>query len=402
MQGLTLTVTVAGQPMKHNPDGLRESRVLADILTPENNSFGVIRLAMALAVLVSHSYYFVSGDAAREPLVRWTGHSLGEHAVQVFFFLSGVLVTESLLRGANVLDFVTGRVLRIFPGLVACILLTAFVLGPLVTGVPLSAYIGDQALPNYVMKTVFLITGAATLPGTFETLPATGLVNLSLWTLKYEVICYAALAVLGSFGLFHGRVRSVTTALLAVMVFTIFLRSPVADGPYTPADNLRYFALYFSVGTLAALLKDHVVISARATAAFLVLFVASIGTPWAELSCALFIGSATLVVATWSFGPLRQWTNAHDLSFGVYIYAAPLQQALLQVHPQLGPLALSLAVLAPTMLLAAASWTWIEKPASAARKICADALHLGLSSLLAQAQHGRSLQRPQDRHPSAG
>ena len=70
--------------------------VLADILPPDRNNFSSIRLAMALSVLVSHSYWLATGRPALEPLYRWTHHSLGEHAVQVFFFLSGVVVAQSL------------------------------------------------------------------------------------------------------------------------------------------------------------------------------------------------------------------------------------------------------------------------------------------------------------------
>ncbi len=341
--------------------------LLAEILRPEQNSFGVIRLAMAVVVLVSHSFYFVSGQASTEPLHSWTGHSLGEHAVQVFFFLSGILVTESLLRGRGVIDFVTGRILRIFPGLIVCVVLTAMMLGPISTSETLLGYLTDPALPLYVLKTISLTTGAAPLPGTFEQLPAAGLVNLSLWTLKYEILCYAGLAVLGLSGLLNGAARKPTTALIAVVVFLIFLRSPSLDVPYSQTDNLRYFALYFGMGTLASLLKDQVVISARSTIAFLALYIASIGTPWAELSCSLLLGSLTLFAATWTFGPLRAWTNARDLSFGVYIYAAPLQQVLLQADLGLSPLALSLAAVVPAVVLAAASWGWIEKPSLSAR-----------------------------------
>jgi peptidoglycan/LPS O-acetylase OafA/YrhL len=319
----------------------------------------------------------VTGSTAAEPLVSWTGHSLGEHAVQVFFFLSGILVTESLLRSRSVIDFVTGRALRIFPGLIVCVVLTALVLGPAVTSKTFVSYVSDASLLAYMTKTIALATGAAPLPGVFEQLPAPGSVNLSLWTLKYEVLCYAGLVLLGAFGVLHGKVRGLTTVVLALLVFMVFLRSPSGDAPYTQADNLRYFTLYFGIGTLAALLKDHIVISARATFAFLALFVATLGTPWVELSCALFIGSLTLLAATWSFGPLRGWTNARDLSFGIYIYAAPLQQALLQFDSGLSPIGLAATAVVPAALLAGASWTWVEKPALALRHRCTQKLTAG-------------------------
>lgn len=159
---------------------------LADMIRPRDNSFGVVRLAMALAVLVSHSYLFLG---LQEPLERWTGHSLGEHAVQVFFILSGIVVTESYRRGRGLADFAVARALRIFPALVVCVLLTATLIGPLMTTRTLAEYAGDPGVVRYVMKTLLLITGAAPLPGVFETLPAPGLVNMSLWTLKFEVMC---------------------------------------------------------------------------------------------------------------------------------------------------------------------------------------------------------------------
>jgi peptidoglycan/LPS O-acetylase OafA/YrhL len=350
---------------------------LADIMRPEQNSFGVIRVAIAVAVLVSHSFYFVAGTSTAEPLGSWTGHSLGEHAVQVFFFLSGILVTESLLRSRSMIDFVTGRLLRIFPGLIVCIVLTALVLGPLVTIKTVGAYFGDVSVLSYILKTASLATGAAPLPGVFEQLSAAGSVNLSLWTLKYEVLCYAGLTVLGAMGLLNGTARRPTTVVFALVVFTIFLRSPSGDVSYTQADNLRYFALYFGMGTLVVLLKEHVVISTKATAAFLALYIATRGTPWAELSCALFVGSLTLLAATWNFGPLRDWTNTRDLSFGIYIYAAPLQQALLQFDPGLNPLGLACVALVPATMLAGASWTWIEKPALGLRRRSTKALTAG-------------------------
>ncbi|MEQ1612357.1 MAG: acyltransferase, partial [Hyphomicrobiaceae bacterium] len=64
---------------------LKSAPRLAGILEPDRNSFGVIRLAMAIAVLVSHSYWFTTGSKIADPMVRFTGHSIGEHAVQVFF-----------------------------------------------------------------------------------------------------------------------------------------------------------------------------------------------------------------------------------------------------------------------------------------------------------------------------
>ena len=197
--------------------------VLADILSPDRNNFAAIRLAMALSVLVSHSWWLATGQSALEPLHAWTQHTLGEHAVQVFFFLSGVVVAQSLFKSGSLLDFLAARVLRIFPALIACVLLTAVVLGPLVSAGSLGAYFADRGWLAYIAKTLSLSTGSAPLPGVFADVPVKGLVNLSLWTLKYEVTCYAALALFGLAALRLPKWRGLMTAGLAVLVAALAL-----------------------------------------------------------------------------------------------------------------------------------------------------------------------------------
>ncbi|MFM9673615.1 hypothetical protein, partial [Streptomyces galilaeus] len=88
-------------------------------------------------------------------------------------------------------------------------------------------------------------------------LPASGLVNMSLWTLKYEILCYGGLAIIGFAALRHPKTRDLTALALAPLVCLIFLRAPADNVAYSSTDNLRYFALYFGVGTLAALHKDR-------------------------------------------------------------------------------------------------------------------------------------------------
>ena len=341
---------------------------LGDILAPDQNSFGVIRLAMAVAVLFSHSYWFTSGSKLADPLVRWTGHSIGEHAVQVFFFLSGILVAQSLLRSRSVLNFVVARALRIFPALIVCVALTALVLGPMFTDGSLVHYFTDKQLPIYVLKTLLLVTGSAPLPHLFQGQALPDMVNVSLWTLKYEVLCYAGLGLIGYFGLISERTRAATTILLTMLVVTVFIGQPKPLESYTFIDNLRYFALYFYAGVLAYLIRDHIRIVGWALVPFAALFVALLGTRFGELSCCLFVGYATIWAATFQYGPLRAFTNQNDYSYGLYIFAGPVQQMVISLLPNYGPTAVSLHALSVALPLAVFSWELIERPAIALRR----------------------------------
>lgn len=135
-----------------------------------NNSFGVMRLLMASLVLISHSYMYCFGTPLAEPLTAWTGHSLGQHAVQGLI-LSGILVAQSFERSRSLIRLAAARALRIFPGLIVCVLLTALVLGPLVSELTPSQYFGSPVLVAYIAKTLSLVTGSAPLPGVFSDLP---------------------------------------------------------------------------------------------------------------------------------------------------------------------------------------------------------------------------------------
>ncbi|MCB1485195.1 MAG: acyltransferase [Hyphomicrobiaceae bacterium] len=354
---------------------------LADMLAPEANNFGLVRVAMALAVLVSHGFFLYTGTTAAEPLVGWTGHSLGEHAVQVFFFLSGILVAQSFDRSRSLLDFALARVLRIFPGLLICVFVTVAFIGPAVTNLPIFAYFTHSETLAYVIKTVSLSTGSATLPGVFETAPAPGLVNMSLWTLKYEVLCYGGLAALGCVGLFKPEWRKYAAAALALGVAVIFIEQPKTADAYTAADNIRYFSVFFFAGTLAYLMRSALVIHGGVCVALFVLFVGAIGTRFGVLATAAFLGYATLYVASLPAGRMRMLANRYDVSFGVYIYACPIQQVLIGGFPEAGPAALIVFATALTLPVAMISWLVVERPSLEARKPLAAMLSGWLSSL---------------------
>jgi peptidoglycan/LPS O-acetylase OafA/YrhL len=119
------------------------TRRLADCLSADANSFNLVRLLAALSVLVSHSFVVVLGNEAVEPLMRATPYSLGQHAVNAFFVISGLMLAQSLQRDPNLVRFVQARVLRIFPGLLAYGFVFALVMRPFLTDLTLVEYLSD-------------------------------------------------------------------------------------------------------------------------------------------------------------------------------------------------------------------------------------------------------------------
>ncbi len=345
----------------------RRPIMLAEMLSPDANSFGALRLLLALLVVVSHSYYLATGIAlASEPLHAVSGYTLGQHAVQVFFILSGVLVAQSLSR-SDLLTFAAARGLRIFPALIVCVLYTALVIGPVVSTLKFDAYFSSPGLAAYIRDTLLLKTGMAPLPGVFDANPAAGVVNSSVWTLKYEVACYVVLGLAGSITLHLGIARPVGLAVLAaVLAWAVVDRPALAEGNGA-LDQIQYFTLFFGAGVLAFAMAARLPIHWAGVMLAGAVLIATNGTRWTEVGQAVALGYTALWLATFRFGPLRAFANRNDYSYGVYIFGVPVGQTLLHLSPDLGVGGLIVMSVVISLILAVVSWSLIERPALSLR-----------------------------------
>lgn len=304
------------------------------------NGFDHLRLIAAALVVVHHAR--VLNGAA--PWMIGFGPDPGSLGVGIFFVISGYLVTASLRRTLGVGAFLAKRVLRIAPGLLAALLLTALVLGPLVSGLPVSAYFGSAAPWLYVLKNLSLYAVTYDLPGVFAHAPYPNVINGSLWSLRLEFTAYLGLALLGALRL----VRAPVLAGLALLAGGAFLAVH-----FTGLDARSDLARLASLATLngwlflcgAALEAFEVKPPAWTAAIGLVL----LPTP------AWFLGLPLTVAA---LGRMTAPRLPADLSYGLYIYSFPLQQVLAEQ----GRLNV-LTSLALTLPFAAASWFLVEKPA---------------------------------------
>ena len=70
-----------------------------------------------------HAFDLV-GRPELEPFRMWSHDqtSLGGTATYIFFFISGLLVTQSLLRSRSIASYARNRALRIFPALVVVVI----------------------------------------------------------------------------------------------------------------------------------------------------------------------------------------------------------------------------------------------------------------------------------------
>src|SRR4051794_29915781 len=170
------------------------------------NNFDLLRLFAAGCVLFTHSFALTDTGEPAWSRTTLDGGSLG---VLIFFAISGFLVARSWSYDPRLLSFCAKRALRLLPALVVCLLLTALVLGPLVTTLSTSSYLENPATKRFVLDNATLQT-RYTLPGVFGDVPNPHptIVNGSLWTLPLEVKSYFLIAALGCLGALVARRRS--------------------------------------------------------------------------------------------------------------------------------------------------------------------------------------------------
>jgi peptidoglycan/LPS O-acetylase OafA/YrhL len=334
-----------------------------------DNNYNLLRFLAAALVIFSHS--FPMSGVKSDPLERLTGFSFGHLAVDVFFVISGFLVTSSLLSRRDLGSFAVARALRLFPVLVAGALGCAFVVGPLRTSLPLGTYLAHPDTWRFALQNSvpWPLGVRYTLPGVFEGVPLQGAVNGSLWSMPWELSMYVVLSALGALA-FTGRrllsERALRRVLVAIGV-TATLGFTLYEGLDLPyefhlSQGLRLTSLFFGGATLLVL-SDRVVLSGRFALLAAALLAADFLLPRPLM--AVYAGALVYLVLWLAYapaGPLAAYQRAGDFSYGTYVYAFPLGQCVASWVPGASWATIVLFTLPLTLALAIPSWYLLEKP----------------------------------------
>jgi len=344
-----------------------KSYKISDRLMVGNNSFGLIRLLAACAVVFSHAWTVTGGLETKEPLRVETGFTLGWHAVSLFFALSGLLVAGSLHHCRSIIQFAWSRFLRIFPALMMIMLMTL-----IASAVLVDTFMWQlSAILEYLVKNVALFGANATLPGVFENNPIPYELNIPLWTLKYEVLMYVSLALLSFVSWkYEGRLtmKSITVIiLLSTGCITLFFDVPENHGRI---DHIVRFLFSFYLGVAVWLWRDSIHVSG---VHFLLFSCVNFGLLFIGVHLIMiqiiWLGYCALWFGTRRYGWLSRVTDRQDYSYGIYIIGFPVQQMVLAYTGLNNPWLNFVMSLTIVLFLSACSWNLIEQPALRFKKV---------------------------------
>ncbi len=335
---------------------LFRSTSLSNAMSRENNNYDFLRLLASVAVIIGHSYALSPKEGWIDPVEKLIRFNYsGGIAVIVFFFFSGLFVTNSIQKNPNYIRFAAHRTCRLFPALIVSLLITAYIIGPLFTTWNLKQYFTNPKTFSYVSQNILLNNLQWRLPGVFE--KSKYGINGSLWSLPLELHLYILIFLLGILRLLKNRWIAVGV-LAGVLVFT--LRDKNILRYFTQDGGARYVFSFFIVGAILSYFRKWIFLNWGGVLIFSLLLLLTWNTflkigvfyLWFNYLC-LFIFQLELI---------RKIHLGGDYSYGVYIYGFPIQQAVNWLLPGQTPLINLLFSIPCAFIMAVLSWHLVEKP----------------------------------------
>jgi len=331
--------------------------------TRNANNFDIIRIVFAWLVIISHSYVLL-GDVGCDWLCEATDHyiNFSYFGVKGFITISGFLILKSLQRSPNALDYLWKRILRIYPGLIVVLLLSVGMAYLIYQ--PGNHYFSfKKEAFDYITNNLSLYHNQWRIHGVFDQLSNTA-INGSLWTMGFEFFFYLVLLCLFPIRKWSKLLKAIVLITILILLYgnLYHLNTLKTIDFKLRVDLIFELGAFFMTGAFWGLLDWNKIPQKNVLAIFssIVLFLiiyTKINPIWLSLVwpyLVLYIGQGSSAMATW----VHQ--KVEDPSYGIYLYAFPVQQCIIYFFkPSVTILLWSSTVV--SFALGIASWKWIEK-----------------------------------------
>jgi len=336
--------------------GIKDSLTIGEGLKRREDNFLLLRVIAAIMVIYGHSFATSPSYGAHNIFVPvGLGRESGALAVDMFFVLSGFMVSASYGRRGDLYHFLLARTLRIVPALAVCVLLSALVIGPLFTTLSMGDYFSRHETYTYILQNLrFASRMQWNLPGVFDANHYSPAVNGSIRTLPAEFRMYLFLAIVGAIGF----LRHKTT--FSVLIAGLVLAGVFAPGLLPLPPGWVHFAGYFILGIVAFVFKDYIGVRSDC-------LVVLIAATYVFRSTALspYIFPVTLAYLCFWFGyrlSLPKIERFGDPSYAAYLWGWPLLQMFACFFPHANSYAAFATCSLAALAFGYASFHAVEKP----------------------------------------
>lgn len=337
---------------------MSRSSTLFEHMNGRKNNLDFIRFFAATLVVFSHAFPLSTGNNKTEPFYLLSNgqSTLGHIAVLVFFVTSGFLITQSYERNPDIIRYTKARILRLFPGLAFYMILITFIIGPIITSIPLNDYFSDKSTFTYLLN-VLLWPFSNQLPGVFDNNIYANSINGSLWSLKYEFLFYILVALLGL-----AKILNRTSVIILTSISIVLSLSPLPFGELI--SLVPYMFNYFGAGMLIYLFRKKIPLSGILALLSFITLTASLFVGYFNELFIVF-GSYLIIYLSYSSKvKVHNFSKYGDFSYGIYIFAFPIQQIIVSLnHGEMLPIMNFLISFPFILIIAVVSWYLVEKRA---------------------------------------
>lgn len=334
-------------------------------VTSRENNLNVIRFIAAIMVIYGHMY----------PIMGQYSYTIMNQAVstigvEIFFVISGYLITTSFLNEKSVFCYGVKRFFRIIPGLLAVCLVSVFIIGPLLSDYSVKVYFtvhfreAIEYLKNVLLYPIY------SLPGVFVDNVYSCTVNGSLWTLPIEAALYVIVPVII---VITGRKKGYKYGIVAIFALALVFNTiklakyPQARVVIWGSDIMQAMNLvpYFLIGAIFTFDKVKKLLNVQiGTLAFFVAIMLNMSYEKTQVVMVFILPYFVFSLAFANKPVFKKFGTKVDLSYGIYLYGFIIQQILVKY---LSKYELSVNVMFVistllSMLCAFVSWYLVEKP----------------------------------------
>ena len=328
------------------------------------NNYDFLRFFAAMYVIFKHSYNLLGLKFPVNEIIN------GSIAMPVFFLISGQLITASAIYSPNIFTYFKKRFLRIFPGIIVMTFFVAFLIGPLFTNLSLSEYLKNIETYKYLISSsIYKIY--YNLPGVFDDNLHTNCVNGSIWTLVYELFLYIVTGLIISITFFKDKKKWLLIALVIMFLIRALLAHRYYwysySHPLVLNLNIMYlfeWSFYFLIGANFHHFKNKIKLNWQTLSLLILIYILTLYFNLNNISSILHY--IVVSYAVFFLGNLKGVFNKFgkygDFSYGIYIYAYPIQQAIISSYPNINVGSLIVFSSLITFGLAVLSWYLVESP----------------------------------------